>query len=132
MHDWGDMLVQAGSAEPVMDMERITLTFAEPQRLLQELREPGAKPAPGRALACLRGCVGAPPGGGTARTGARGWRDRARSRIITVRLQPAHQAGNAGPGGQMRSGAEEMRSSFAWRANPPLSQVLSRGASALG
>lgn len=41
MHDWGDMLVQAGFAEPVMDMERITLSFATPQRLLQELRELG-------------------------------------------------------------------------------------------
>ena len=38
MHDWGDMLVQAGYAEPVMDMERITLSFATPGRLLQELR----------------------------------------------------------------------------------------------
>ena len=37
MHDWGDMLVQAGFAEPVMDMERITLTFDSPERLLQEL-----------------------------------------------------------------------------------------------
>jgi malonyl-CoA O-methyltransferase len=41
MHDWGDMLVQAGFAEPVMDMERITLTFASPERALQELRELG-------------------------------------------------------------------------------------------
>ena len=41
MHDWGDMLVQAGFAEPVMDMELITLTFASPQRLLAELRELG-------------------------------------------------------------------------------------------
>lgn len=41
MHDWGDMLVQAGFAEPVMDMERIVLTFATPQRVLQELRELG-------------------------------------------------------------------------------------------
>jgi malonyl-CoA O-methyltransferase len=38
MHDWGDMLVAAGFAEPVMDMERITLTFETPQRVLQELR----------------------------------------------------------------------------------------------
>ena len=38
MHDWGDMLVQAGFAEPVMDMERITLTYETPARLLQELR----------------------------------------------------------------------------------------------
>jgi len=38
MHDWGDMLATCGFAEPVMDMERITLTFQTPQRLLQELR----------------------------------------------------------------------------------------------
>jgi malonyl-CoA O-methyltransferase len=38
MHDWGDMLIAAGFAEPVMDMERITLTFETPQRLLEELR----------------------------------------------------------------------------------------------
>jgi malonyl-CoA O-methyltransferase len=42
MHDWGDMLVQAGFAEPVMDMERITLTWETPQRLTAELRELGA------------------------------------------------------------------------------------------
>lgn len=41
MHDWGDMLVQAGFAEPVMDMERITLTYETPARLLAELRELG-------------------------------------------------------------------------------------------
>jgi malonyl-CoA O-methyltransferase len=41
MHDWGDMLVQSGFAEPVMDMERIELSFATPERLLQELRELG-------------------------------------------------------------------------------------------
>ncbi len=41
MHDWGDMLVRGGFAEPVMDMERIVLTFATPERALQELRELG-------------------------------------------------------------------------------------------
>ncbi|WP_298434730.1 methyltransferase domain-containing protein [Ottowia sp.] len=41
MHDLGDMLVGAGFAEPVMDMEHITLTFASPERLLAELRELG-------------------------------------------------------------------------------------------
>lgn len=41
MHDWGDMLVGAGFAEPVMDVEHITLTFETPERLLQELRELG-------------------------------------------------------------------------------------------
>ncbi len=38
MHDWGDMLVHSGYAEPVMDMEHITLSFTNPARLLQELR----------------------------------------------------------------------------------------------
>jgi len=56
MHDWGDMLVHAGFAEPVMDMERITLSWESADRLLAELRELGANlnrarfPAPrGRA-----------------------------------------------------------------------------------
>lgn len=38
MHDWGDMLVHSGFAEPVMDMERITLSYSSAQALLQELR----------------------------------------------------------------------------------------------
>jgi malonyl-CoA O-methyltransferase len=54
MHDWGDMLLQAGFAEPVMDMERIELTFETPQRLLAELRELGRNLHPGR-FAGLRG-----------------------------------------------------------------------------
>ncbi|MBI2746099.1 MAG: biotin synthase [Burkholderiales bacterium] len=54
MHDWGDMLVAAGFAEPVMDMERIELTFETPQRLLQELRELGRNLHPAR-FAGLRG-----------------------------------------------------------------------------
>lgn len=54
MHDWGDMLVEAGFADPVMDMERITLTFATPERLLQELRGLGRNLHVGR-FAGLRG-----------------------------------------------------------------------------
>jgi malonyl-CoA O-methyltransferase len=41
MHDWGDMLVQAGFGEPIMDMERITLTYSSAEKLLEELRELG-------------------------------------------------------------------------------------------
>ena len=48
MHDWGDMLVQAGFAEPVMDMERIVLTYDSPARLLQELRSVGRNLHPAR------------------------------------------------------------------------------------
>ena len=54
MHDWGDMLVQTGFAEPVMDMERITLTYQTPARLLQELAELGRNFHPARFPA-LRG-----------------------------------------------------------------------------
>ncbi|MDO8456283.1 MAG: biotin synthase [Burkholderiaceae bacterium] len=54
MHDWGDMLVQAGFAEPVMDMERIVLTYETPQKLLQDLRELGRNLHPERFPA-LRG-----------------------------------------------------------------------------
>lgn len=38
MHDWGDMLVHGGFAEPVMDMERMVLTFSSASALLEELR----------------------------------------------------------------------------------------------
>ncbi|RYY91793.1 MAG: methyltransferase domain-containing protein [Comamonadaceae bacterium] len=54
MHDWGDMLVASGFAEPVMDMERITLAFETPQRLLAELRDLGANLHPER-FGALRG-----------------------------------------------------------------------------
>jgi malonyl-CoA O-methyltransferase len=42
MHDWGDMLVESGFADPVMDMERITLTYSSPESLIQDLRGLGA------------------------------------------------------------------------------------------
>ena len=48
MHDWGDMLVRSGFAEPVMDMERITLSFSSGQNLLAELRELGRNLHPAR------------------------------------------------------------------------------------
>ena len=54
MHDWGDMLVHAGFAEPVMDMERIVLTWESHASLLAELRQLGANLHRGRH-AGLRG-----------------------------------------------------------------------------
>jgi len=42
MHDLGDMLVHAGFADPVMDMEMLTLTYASPAALLAELKALGA------------------------------------------------------------------------------------------
>ena len=41
MHDLGDMLVAAGFAEPVMDMERVTLVYADGAALLADLRASG-------------------------------------------------------------------------------------------
>jgi len=54
MHDWGDMLIEAGFAEPVMDMERIVLTWATPDAALAELRTLGRNLHAGR-FAGLRG-----------------------------------------------------------------------------
>lgn len=42
MHDLGDMLLEAGFADPVVDMEVLTLTYADVQGLLADLRAAGA------------------------------------------------------------------------------------------
>jgi malonyl-CoA O-methyltransferase len=42
MHDIGDMLVEAGFAEPVMDMEYLTLTYGDVRDLLHDLKRIGA------------------------------------------------------------------------------------------
>ena len=42
MHDIGDMLLAAGFAEPVMEMEIITLTYADVKSVMQDLRGIGA------------------------------------------------------------------------------------------
>ncbi|MDB5775128.1 MAG: methyltransferase [Herbaspirillum sp.] len=44
MHDLGDMLVNAGFSTPVMDTERITVTYASPEKLLAEARALGGNP----------------------------------------------------------------------------------------
>jgi malonyl-CoA O-methyltransferase len=48
MHDWGDMLVRNGFAEPVMDMERLTLTYSSGGAVLDDLRELGRNLHAGR------------------------------------------------------------------------------------
>ncbi len=45
MHDIGDMLVQAGFSEPVMDMEYLTLTYDDVRGVLQDLKGIGANNA---------------------------------------------------------------------------------------
>lgn len=52
MHDLGDALVQAGFADPVMDMERLTLTWDNARAMLAELRTWGGNVARGRFAGC--------------------------------------------------------------------------------
>lgn len=50
MHDIGDLLVRSGFAEPVMDVERLTLTYADVSGVLSDLKRLGAhNTAHGRA-----------------------------------------------------------------------------------
>lgn len=59
MHDLGDMLVAAGFAEPVMDMERVTLLYADGTALLADLRASGQTCAlPARIGEPQRGLMG--------------------------------------------------------------------------
>jgi malonyl-CoA O-methyltransferase len=66
MHDIGDLLVRTGFADPVMDMEYVTLTYADAAAMMRDLRAIGATNATrgrprgltgrgsfGRALAAL-------------------------------------------------------------------------------
>lgn len=45
MHDLGDMLLDAGFAEPVMDMEKLTLTYVDADALMRDLKATGARNA---------------------------------------------------------------------------------------
>jgi malonyl-CoA O-methyltransferase len=45
MHDIGDMLVASGYADPVMDMEQLTLTYDDVRSLMRELKAIGARNA---------------------------------------------------------------------------------------
>ncbi|NTV09239.1 MAG: methyltransferase domain-containing protein [Zoogloea sp.] len=55
MHDIGDALMQAGFSDPVMDMEMLTLTYADLDDLLRDLHESGTS---GTALGRPRGLTG--------------------------------------------------------------------------
>ncbi|HTJ98875.1 MAG TPA: methyltransferase domain-containing protein [Bordetella sp.] len=60
MHDFGDLLVENGFADPVMDQETLTLTYQTPDRLLEDVRALGGNPAARRK----------------ASLATRAWRDR--------------------------------------------------------
>ncbi|HJU71231.1 MAG TPA: methyltransferase domain-containing protein [Paucimonas sp.] len=44
MHDFGDMMVNAGFSTPVMDMETITVTYASVDKLMADVRAWGGNP----------------------------------------------------------------------------------------
>lgn len=75
MHDWGDMLLQAGFGQPVMDMERITLTYASADEVLKDLRAWGRNLDPGR-FAALRG---------------RTWLEQLRKAMDAQLISPRHE-----------------------------------------
>ena len=52
MHDWGDALLRAGFAEPVMDAQRLTLTYQSLDKLVADLRAAGRNLHPGRHPHC--------------------------------------------------------------------------------
>lgn len=54
MHDIGDVLMECGFSEPVMDMQRITLSWKTPQALLDDVRALGGNALRGR----FRGLLG--------------------------------------------------------------------------
>ncbi|HUH39660.1 MAG TPA: methyltransferase domain-containing protein, partial [Castellaniella sp.] len=60
MHDFGDLMIQVGFADPVMDQEVITLTYRSAEKLLEDVRSLGGNPNPQRH----KGLVG------------RAWRER--------------------------------------------------------
>lgn len=53
MHDFGDMLMETGFATPVMDMETITVTYPDANRLLEDARAFGGNPLRSRRQALL-------------------------------------------------------------------------------
>ncbi|WP_188381351.1 methyltransferase domain-containing protein [Oxalicibacterium faecigallinarum] len=54
MHDFGDMLVNAGFSTPVMDMELLTITYGTVDKLIADVRALGGNPLDTR----LRGLLG--------------------------------------------------------------------------
>jgi malonyl-CoA O-methyltransferase len=44
LHDYGDMLVEAGFADPVMDMEKLNITYSSVDKLLSDVRALGGNP----------------------------------------------------------------------------------------
>ena len=44
LHDYGDMMIDAGFADPVMDMEKLNITYSSALDLLSDVRSFGGNP----------------------------------------------------------------------------------------
>src|SRR5262249_29611247 len=55
VHDLGDLAVQAGLAEPVLDVDRLTVTYAEPAALWRDLKAVAAANVAGGRRRALTG-----------------------------------------------------------------------------
>jgi malonyl-CoA O-methyltransferase len=100
MHDFGDMLVDAGFEAPVMEVENLQLTFASARALLTEARalggnpradRPGALPSGDRARSLLRAlAAGADAQGRLALSFevviGHGWKGAPRSNLQTIEM----------------------------------------------
>jgi malonyl-CoA O-methyltransferase len=71
MHDLGDLLVRSGFADPVMEMEPLTVTYARVDDLLRDLRATGSLSAKA----------------GTAGLRTPRWRERLRERYESFRKE---------------------------------------------
>ncbi len=45
MHDFGDLLIERGFSDPVMDQEILTLTYRTPEKLLEDIQALGGNPS---------------------------------------------------------------------------------------
>ncbi len=89
MHDFGDLLIENGFADPVMDQETLTFTYQHAASLLDDVRRLGGNPVRGRR----RGLA------------TRGWREQLLSALESQR----------GPDGLIRL-TLEVAYGHAWRA----------------
>ena len=112
MHDLGDMLVHAGFADPVMDMEQITLTYADAGRAAARAEARSARPT--RRAAARTGSWAAAAGSGCWRRSKRcaataAFPRRSRSSTATRgRASPSARA--EGPPDRQARAAEGARS----------------------
>jgi len=53
MHDFGDLLIEKGFADPVMDQEVLTLTYGNPEKLMADVKALGGNPSIGRRAGLL-------------------------------------------------------------------------------